>query len=133
MSRKGRPALSKGESVVASALWRLGSGALGEIHKEVIKHQEMDYLTVQSYIRRLEVKGYVQSKKQGRIKVYSSAVKPETVIGRSVDNLIEQMVSGEAMPILRHLIQCRDLSKDEIAELRKMINEAESKEGPRNG
>ena len=128
MNRKNRPELSKGESVVASALWRLGTGSLGDIHKEVISQQPMDYVTVQSYVRRLEAKGYVRFKKQGRIKVYSSAVKPETVIGKSVDRLIEQMVSGQAMPILRHLIQRRDLSKDELSELRQMIDEAESKE-----
>ena len=132
MARKNRPELSKGESVVASAIWRLGSGSLGDIHQEVIKFQEMDYVTVQSYLRRLEGKGYVQFKKQGRIKVYSSSVKPETVIGQSVDRLIEQMVSGEAMPILRHLIQKRNLSKDELCELRQMIEKADTNEDRSN-
>lgn len=126
MSKK-RVSLSKGEMVVASALWRLGSATLGELFEEVVDANEsMEYATVQSYIRRLEDKGYVKSKKTGRNKVYQPAVKPEKVIGQTVDEMLRQLVSGQSMPVFRHLIQERGVTKDEIDQLRKMINEAEA-------
>ena len=125
MSKRKRPAVSKGESVVISALWRLKRGTLGQIHEEVLSHQSMEYTTVQSYLRRLESKGYVKAQRYGRTKVYQPAIKADTVIGNSIDRLVEQMVSGDSMPVIRHLVQERGLSKSEIAELRAMIDAAE--------
>ena len=127
MAKKRIP-LSRGESVVASALWRLGTGTLGEVYEEVIKFETMQYSTVQSYIRRLEAKGYVKSKKDGRNKTYKPAIKPEKVFGQTVDELLHKVFSGNSLPIFRHLIQERGLSPEELAQLREMIDKAESED-----
>ncbi|MEL7498408.1 MAG: BlaI/MecI/CopY family transcriptional regulator [Planctomycetota bacterium] len=127
MARK-RAGLSKGEMVVASALWRLGNATLGELYKEVEQTDSMEYATVQSYIRRLEAKGYVKSKKEGRNKCYRAAVKPEKVIGQNIDELLDQLVSGQSLPVFRHLIEQRRVSQDELQELRRMIDDAERDE-----
>ena len=125
---KKRAGLSKGEMVVASALWRLKSGSLGEIHEEVVRHQAMEYSTVQSYVRRLEAKGYVKSRKVGRNNVYSSKVKPDQVMGRAIDQMLNQLFAGETIPIFRHLIRERGISDQEMAELRELLNEADGQE-----
>lgn len=130
---KKRAALSKGEMVVASALWRLGQATLGELHEEVQVVEAMEYATVQSYIRRLEAKGYVKAKKEGRNKRYRSAIKPETVIGQTIDQMLDQLVSGESLPVFRHLIQGRGVSRDELDALKQMIDEAENSQSTRDG
>ena len=122
---KKRAALSKGETVVASALWRLSSASLGEIYEEVAQHHSMEYSTVQSYIRRLETKGYVKSKKVGRNNVYSAKVKPDQVIGQTLDQMLNQMFAGDAIPIFRHLIRERGISDEEMLELRQMLDDAD--------
>ncbi len=121
---KKRAALSKGEMVVASALWRLKTASLGEIHEEVVETQKMEYSTVQSYIRRLETKGYVKSKRSGRNNIYSPKVKPDQVIHQALDQMLRQMFAGDAIPIFRHLIKERGISDDEMIELRQMIKDA---------
>ena len=120
-------ALSKGEMVVASALWRLKSASLGELHEEVTRSDAMEYATVQSYIRRLESKGYVKSKRDGRSKIYSPRIKPEKVIGQTLDQLMSQLFDGKAIPLFRHLISERGISEAELAELKEMVNAAEEK------
>ena len=124
MAKKRAP-LSNGETVVASALWRLKSASLGEIHEEVIRNQAMEYSTVQSYIRRLETKGYVKSKKVGRNNIYSSKADPQRVIGQTLDQMLKQMFAGDAIPIFRHLIRERGISDAEMIELRQMLDEAD--------
>ena len=124
MGRKRAP-LSKGETVVASALYRIESGSLGEIHKEVIRTQSMEYSTVQSYIRRLEAKGYVKSKKAGRNNVYSCKGNPQSVIKQTLDHMLNQVFAGEAIPIFRHLIRERGISDSEMIELRQMLDDVE--------
>lgn len=126
-------ALSKGEMVVASALWRLKSASLGELHEEVTQSDAMEYATVQSYIRRLEAKGYVKSKRDGRSKIYSPKIKPAKVIGQTLDQLMKQMFDGKAIPLFRHLISERGISESELAELKAMVNEAEEKRAEEEG
>ena len=118
-------ALSKGEMVVASALWRLKSASLGELHEEVIQAEAMEYATVQSYIRRLEAKGYVKAKREGRSKIYSPKIKPEKVIGQTLDQLMRQMFDGKAIPLFRHLINERGITESELAELKELVDGAE--------
>lgn len=122
---KKRSDLSKGEMKVASAIWRLKSSSLGEIHVEVNTTESMEYTTVQSYVRRLIDKGYVKSKREGRANRYSSKIKPEKVIGRTIEQVLAKLFAGDAMPVMRHLIQERGISSEQIAELRQMIDEAE--------
>ena len=132
MPRK-RPPLSKGETVVAAALWRLKNASLGELHAEVAKTETMEYATVQSYIRRLEAKGYVKSKRVGRNNVYSSKIKPEKVIGQTLDEMMKQFFDGQTVSLFRHLISERGVSDDELAELRKMVDEASGDSGSEAG
>lgn len=124
MAKKTAP-LSKGEMVVASALWRLETATLGELHEEVSQSDSMEYATVQSYIRRLETKGYVKAKRVGRNNVYSPKIKPEKVIGQTLDQMMKQLFDGKAIPLFRHLIKDRGISDSELAELRAMIESAE--------
>lgn len=125
MAKKKTAPLSKGEMVVASALWRLESATLGELHEEVSKSDTMEYSTVQSYIRRLDAKGYVKAKRVGRNNVYTPKIKPEKVIGQTLDQMMKQLFDGQAIPLFRHLIKDRGISDSELAELREMIDSAE--------
>ncbi|MEM9413369.1 MAG: BlaI/MecI/CopY family transcriptional regulator, partial [Planctomycetota bacterium] len=116
-----RPPLSKGETIVASSLSRLQSASLGEIHKEVNRIQDMEYSTVQSYIRRLIAKGYVKSKKNGRNNVYGLKGNPQRMVEQLLDQMLSQVFAGDAIPIFRHLIRERGISDSEMRELRNML------------
>jgi predicted transcriptional regulator len=122
-----RPLLSKGEMEVARALWDLGSGTVRDVFEAFPPDREVDFATVQTYLRRLEAKGYVRSKLRGRLKVYSAKVKPRTVIRETLDDLIDRLFGGEAIPLMRHLIEERGISDEELAELRALIERLEKK------
>ncbi|MEO1614570.1 MAG: BlaI/MecI/CopY family transcriptional regulator [Planctomycetota bacterium] len=122
-------ALSKGEMVVASALWRLKSASLGELHAEVTQTDSMEYATVQSYIRRLEAKGYVKAKRVGRNNVYSPKIRPEKVIGQTLDEMMKQFFDGKTVSLFRHLISERGISDSELAELRRIVDQADGNSG----
>ena len=61
-----RPALSKGELEVARVLWELGSASVRRVHEALPAAREIDFTTVQTYLRRLETKGYAKAKLDGR-------------------------------------------------------------------
>jgi len=117
--------LSKGEMEVARVLWELGEATLGEIFAAYLKDREGDYSTVQTYVRRLEAKGYVRSRRDGRSKRYRPKVAPSQVIRRTLEDLANRLTGGDAMPLVRHLIEDRGISRRDIAELRGLLNRLE--------
>lgn len=118
-----RPALSKGEMEVARVLWELGAGSVRQVHETLPADRKIDFTTVQTYLRRLEAKGYAKAKLDGRIRIYSPRVKPRTVIRETVDDLIDRLFGGEAMPLMRHLIEDRGINDEDLAQLRKLLSE----------
>lgn len=123
-----RPALSKSELQVARTIWRLGNATVGQIFEELSRECTMDYTTVQTYIRRLEQKGYIRSKRTGRNKVYSPKVRPRQVIKETVDDLMNRLFDGEVIPLMKHLIHDRNIQPEQIQELRRMLREVEAQE-----
>ena len=121
-----RPALSKSELRIARTIWRLGKATVGQVFQALPEDSEIDYTTVQTYIRRLEQKGYIRSTRAGRNKVYSPKVQPRKVIKETVDDLMERLFDGEVLPLMRHLINDQQINSDQIQELRRMLNEFEA-------
>ena len=117
-----RPALSKGELEVAKALWDVGPATVREVFDSLPSEREMEFSTVQTYLRRLETKGYATSKLKGRIRVYTARTKPRTVIRETVDDLVDRLFGGDSLPLVRHLIEDRRIDENGLAELRELID-----------
>lgn len=120
-----KPALSKSEMEIARLLWEIGPATVREIHEEVCKSRHADFATIQTFLRRIESKGYATSKLNGRTRVYSAKTRPRTVIRDTVDDLIERLFGGETMPLVKHLIEERGIEASEIDELRKLVDRLE--------
>ena len=117
-----RPALSKGEMEVARVLWELGSASVRQVHNALPGDREIDFTTVQTYLRRLEAKGYAKARLSGRVRIYAPRVKPRTVIRETVGDLIDRLFGGEALPLMKHLIEERGISDEDLAQLRKLLD-----------
>lgn len=128
-----RPALSKGELEIARALWQLGKASVREVHESFPPDRKIDFTTVQTYLRRLETKGYVRVRLDGRTRIYAPKVKPRTVIRETIDDLIDRLFGGEALPLMRHLIEDRGVSDDELSVLRDLLNRLEEESDGSDG
>ena len=120
-----RPALSKGEMEVARILWGLKKATVREVHEALPAQRQMDFATVQTYLRRLDTKGYVKADLDGRTRVYAPRVRPATVIRETVGDLVDRLFGGETLPLMRHLIEDGQVNSEELTELRKLINRLE--------
>jgi len=117
-----RPALSRGEMEVARVLWDLGSATVRAVFEAFPAERRIDFTTVQTYLRRLESKGYVKAALDGRARVYTPRVRPQTVIRETLDDLVDRLFGGEALPLVRHLIEDRGISDADLAELRELLD-----------
>jgi predicted transcriptional regulator len=124
-----RPQLSKGELSIARLLWEIGPATVRQVHSAMPVDRPMDFSTVQTYLRRLEAKAYASSCLAGRTRVYKALAKPQTVIRDTVDDLIARLFGGEAMPLVRHLIEDRAITPTDVAELRTLVEQLEQRGG----
>ncbi len=123
-----RPALSKAEMEVARILWGLGSATVRQVFDAFPSQRNIDFTTVQTYLRRLETKGYLRAKREGRAMVYRPRVRPEDVIRETVGDLVNRLFDGRTVPLLHHLIRDRSIRREDIEELREMIDQWESEQ-----
>ncbi len=122
-----RPALSKSEMEAARIVWDLGRATVRQVFEAFPEERNIDFTTVQTYLRRLEAKGYLRAKRQGRAMVYRPRVRPDEVIRETVDDLVSRLFDGQTIPLLHYLIRDGSISEEEIGKLRKMIDELEGK------
>lgn len=118
-----RPNMSKAEMEVARVVWQLKSASARQVHEGL--EREIDFSTVQTYLTRLEEKGYIRSKKEGRAKIFSARANPTTVIRDKVRELVDILFDGDAVPMMRHLIEDAEMSEDDLKSLREMLDESE--------
>ena len=129
MAKRG--ALPKSELEIAKIVWDLGEATVRQVLEALPAQRELDFWTVQTYLRRLEAKGYLQKRREGRSNIYSSAMRPKAVIGEALDDFLNRLFDGETLPLFQHLIHDRGLSEDEINDLQQSLDElkAQKKRG----
>ena len=125
---KRRP-MSDAETIVARVLWELGGGTARDVHNAMVDEgAKIDFTTVQTYLCRLEEKGYISSRKEGRAKSYRAKVEPSRAIRDAVDQFVNRLFAGDSLSLLQHLIEEQGVTQGDIRKLRKMLDELEDQQ-----
>lgn len=120
-----RPSLSKAELEIARIVWQLKGASVRQVFEALPAGREIDFTTVQTYLRRLEEKGYLNVRLDGRNRVYTPKVKPQTVIRETVSEMVDLLFGGETMPLMKHLVEERQFSSNDIDQLRQLLDRLE--------
>ena len=118
-----RPPPAKSELELVRIVWKLGKATVREVYEALPEDREIDFWTVQTYLRRLKAKGYLKTRRQGRNHVYSPSVNPSQVMRDMVDDFLNRLFDGETLPLFQQLIHDRGLSDEEIDQLQKTLDE----------
>ena len=120
--RRQGPRLSPGEMEIMQMLWRAGPVTLSAAHAGL--GRKIGYTTIQTRLNRL-VEKKVVARTAERPAHYSAAVEPAEVSARHLALLVERVSGGSVVPLVAHLVRDWDLTAEEIAQLKKLIAEAE--------
>lgn len=120
-----RPAASKAELEVARIVWDLGEASVRQVYERFSEAKAIDIKTVQTYLRRLEAKGYLKSRVEGRQRLYRQRVQAEKVVRENVGDFVDRLFGGEVLPLMQHLVEERGLTRDDVERLRSMLDQWE--------
>lgn len=104
-------------------LWREGPLTLAEAHEHYGK-AAVGYTTMQTRLNRLVEKKL--AKKAGRPARYTAVVKRRQVQAGHLDQLIAKLGGGSVVPLVAQLVQDRRVSRDELEQLKTLIENAET-------
>ena len=125
------PQASDAELDVLKVLWEHGPGTVREVEARLRrKRRRWAYTTILTLLSRLRDKGYVAADKDkaGPALVFRAAVTRERLLRDGLSDLADRVCDGTASPLVHALVQGRRLSPEDIADLRKLLNELEGKE-----
>ena len=125
-----RPGMSKAELEIARIVWDLKEAGVRQIYEALPSNRDIDFTTVQTYLRRLEEKGYLKVRLEGRSRVYSPRVRPQTVIRETVSEMVNLLFGGDSLPLMKHLVEDREFSKNDIEQLRQLLDQLDREPTP---
>jgi predicted transcriptional regulator len=85
------------------ALWILGEGNVKDVREVLTQNRNLAYTTVMTVLDRLEKRGRVARRKQGRRFVYTPSVSRDTLRRLAVDALLEDFFDGSEASLVDYL------------------------------
>lgn len=106
---------------VMAVLWQRGSGTVAEVRDAL--NDELAYTTVLTVLRTLEDKRYVRHAVEGRAHRYYAAVTQHAAGGSALSRVLDKIFGGSSELLLTQLVSDRKLEEEELARLRKLLDD----------
>ncbi|XHR27206.1 MAG: BlaI/MecI/CopY family transcriptional regulator [Chthoniobacteraceae bacterium] len=118
------PSISETEWKIMRILWRKSPLSAGEI-LEALKAEDSSWhpKTAQTLIGRLVKKGALGFTGKGRSYLYHPLVTEDECIDQESRSFLDRVFGGSLKPMLSHFVEHRKLSKKEINELKRILEE----------
>ena len=108
---------------IMKILWGTGEATVGAVHEELAREKDLAYTTIATMLRKMEARGLVKHRLEGRSFVYRAAVGEEAVSRGMADHLLDRLFEGSLADMVHHLLSTRDISREELKRLEKLIAE----------
>lgn len=115
--------ISEAESLVMEVLWQKHPLAAEDVVAALSRSQQWQEATIKTLLNRLLNKGAIEAARDGRRYLYSPVLKRESWLLEESQGLLQRLFDGRVAPLVAHFSEQRRLSKKDIAELRKLIEE----------
>ncbi len=102
-------------------LWKRGPATAEQIRGVLASKHALKDSTVRTILRRLEDKGYVTHKSEGRAFVYSVVEKPRSVAVRAVRQILDRFCGGSLEQLLVGLVENEVVDRKELEELARKV------------
>ena len=112
--------ISEAEAVVMDVLWR--SHPLGA-DDVVAALAERDWAepTIKTLLNRLLTKGAISASRDGRRYLYSPVLQRQAWVAEQSSGMLDKLFDGRVAPLVAHFSQRGQLSAQDIAELKALI------------
>ena len=121
------PKPTASELEILQVLWERGPSTVREVHDALSAKRPIGYTSVLKLMQIMTGKGTLRRNEEQRAHVYE-AVQPAQKTKRQLAlDVLQRVFDGSASDLMMHALAGRKASKQEIEELRRLLNEYERK------
>jgi|SRR6267378_1915225 len=118
------PRPTQAELGILRVLWERGPSSVREVHEALSEARPGGYTTVLKQLQIMTVKGLVMRDESGRTHVYRAALAEEQTQRQLLGDLLERAFGGSASRLIQQALATKPTSREEIAEIRRLIDRA---------
>lgn len=112
-------------------LWGSAEATVVEVQNRLRPERDLAQTTIATLLTRLEKRGVVEHRLDGRQFVYRPLVTEQEVRRSMVSELTDRLFDGSSAALMTHLLRSREIQPGDLDRVKRMIAEAET--GSRNG
>src|SRR6202008_4271012 len=113
------------ELEILRVLWGRGPSTVREVHEAL---SEKGYTTVLKLLQIMTTKGTVRRNETQRGHVYEACLPAEQTKRQLAGDMLQRVFEGSASQLMMHALAGNRASRDEIEEIRRLLNEQEKNE-----
>lgn len=116
-----RKPLSDLEHLVMDVIWKRASATAEDVRDALAARHPMKDSTARTVLKRLEEKGYLEHRVEGRTNVYRGLTAPQNVAVRAVRQIIDRFCGGSIEQLLVGMVNDEVLDEQELQRLAKKL------------
>ena len=116
-----------GELQILRVLWERGPSTVREVHDCLQEEKAYGYTTVLKLMQIMTSKGLVRRNEEQRAHVYEACQPAEQTKRQFASDVLQRVFDGSARELMLHALAGRRSSRNEIEELRRLLDEHERK------
>lgn len=117
------PRPTDAELEILAVLWSIGPATVREVYDVITRRRQAQYSTILKFMQIMAEKGLVRRDEKQRAHVYQAARPREWTQRQLAGDLLERAFSGSAKALLVGALSARKATKEELAEMRKLLDE----------
>ncbi|MEJ2190462.1 MAG: BlaI/MecI/CopY family transcriptional regulator [Acidobacteriota bacterium] len=122
----GRYTLGERQHAIMQVLWERKAATVAEVHQALLPARGLAPTTIATMLRKMEGKGVVSHRVEGRHFVYQPTVSEEEIQSSMLGELLDRLFAGDPAALVAHLVADRGIDDEEIKRLRGLLDDAES-------
>ncbi len=119
--------LTSQELQIMKVVWDKGTATVRDVYEELLKHRKIAYTTVMTMMGVLEQKGRLTKTASDRAYVYRPAQPRGEVVANMVQDFVKRVFDGSAKPLLVHLVENKEIGREELDDIRKLLKDKRRK------
>jgi BlaI family transcriptional regulator, penicillinase repressor len=108
---------------IMKILWARGEAVVAQVFEDLGKDSDLAYTTISTMLRKMEGRGLITHRVEGRTFIYRAKVEAHAVSRSMADQLVDRMFEGSLTEAVNHLLTTREVSREELTRLERLIAE----------
>ena len=126
-SNEPKVELTEAEWEIMKVVWEREPCAAGTVQESLAETRDWAYSTVKTTMDRMAEKGFLEIERIRNLQLFKSCISEVDAKRGELRKMLKRAFDGALTPMMQFLIEHEGLSKDESAQLRKLVDKAKNR------